>query len=168
MATVADNFTEGSDTALTAHTPTGPNAGTGWTEVEKTGNEVQRILDQFDPVIRSFESEGKTKLSTRQLLKMVGFAMNVRHLSTGSLALLDRPNAAWDDSGLSQLFDALSDEYEIDERYDILKEKLDIIFKNVEFILGFLDTRRSLMLEFTIVLLIVIEILIFGYEIWFL
>ncbi len=130
-------------------------------------NRVEKALAEFDPIMRSFEEKGKASFTTREMLKKVGFAMNIRHLSMASLAILDSPDITWDDIELNDFYNDLSEEFEIDDRYDILKEKLETIFKNVEFILGFIEGKRSIMLEFIIVVLIVLEILIFGYEIWF-
>jgi uncharacterized Rmd1/YagE family protein len=130
-------------------------------------NEVEKALTDFNPVMRSFEEKGKSPFSTKELLKRVGFAMNVRHFSMASMALLDRPDIAWEDPELDQFYDILSYEYEIDERYRVLNEKIDVLFKNTEFILTFIDSKKTIWLEATIVILIVIEILIFVYEVWF-
>lgn len=128
--------------------------------------EVEKALLTFDPVMKSVEEEGKIKFSSRNLFRKIGFAMNVRHLSLSQMALLDRPDITWEDMNLSRFYDELADEYEIDDRYDILKEKLEIIFRNSEFILGFIESKRSMLLEVTIIILIMIEIVIFIYEVW--
>lgn len=135
--------------------------------LEHYENEVENVLLEFNPIMRSLEERGKAGLSTRELLKRAGFAMNIRHLSMAHMALLDRPDLAWEDLELDRFYDELSSDYEIDDRYDILKEKLESIFRNAEFILGFIDTKRGLWLEFAIVVLILVEILIFVYEVWF-
>ena len=52
---------------------------------------------------------------------------------------------------------------------EILKlPKLKTLFLNVEFVLDYLHTQRSLILEWVVIVLIFIEILIFVYEVWFL
>lgn len=48
MAIVGDTFVETSDTALTAHTPTGANAGTGWTEEDNTDADVFEVNSTDD------------------------------------------------------------------------------------------------------------------------
>lgn len=53
MATRGDTFVEAANVDLDAHTPTGANAGTGWTEEEQTGSPVMRVLAANDYVSSS-------------------------------------------------------------------------------------------------------------------
>jgi|CXWL01.1.fsa_nt_gi uncharacterized Rmd1/YagE family protein len=132
--------------------------------LERFEREVEQVIDDFGILMRHFEEKGSANLSAKALLKKVGFAMNIRNLAIGQMALLDKPDLTWEDKELEQLYIKLLEEYELEDRYEILKEKLDMIFQNIEFIVNYLDTKRSLALEITIVVLIVIEILLFFYE----
>lgn len=129
--------------------------------LERYERDASKTLIEFDSVMKSFGEKGRTSLSTKALLKKVGFAMNLQHLTVSQMALLDKPDSTWENHQLDALYDDLSTDYELEDRYDVLSEKLKLIFHNVEFILGFIDARRSLMLEATIVLLIVFEIVLF-------
>jgi uncharacterized Rmd1/YagE family protein len=68
---------------------------------------------------------------------------------------------------LFELYSKASIEYDIENRYKLLEKRLTGIFRDVDFILQILEGRKSRLLELTIVFLILIEILIFAYEIWF-
>jgi uncharacterized Rmd1/YagE family protein len=129
--------------------------------LERYEIEASKTLIEFDSVMKSFGEKGKTSLSTKALLKKVGFAMNLQHLTVSQMALLDKPDSTWESHQLDDLYNDLSTDYELEDRYDVLSEKLKLIFHNVQFILDFIDARRSLMLEATIVLLIVFEIVLF-------
>lgn len=128
---------------------------------------VEKALNEFDSVMKAFEEKGKTDLSGRELLKKVGFAMNVRHLVVTQLALLDKPELTWEDRQLDNFYNELSEDFEIEDRYAILNQKLESIFRNAEFILDYLNSSRSHTLEVIIVFLILIEIVIFFYEKFF-
>lgn len=128
--------------------------------LERYEIEASKTLIEFDSVMKSFGEKGKTNLSTKALLKKVGFAMNLQHLTVSQMALLDKPDATWENPQLDALYNDLATDYELEDRHDVLSEKLKLIFHNVQFILDFIDARRSLVLEATIVVLIVLEIVL--------
>ncbi|HCW32450.1 MAG: hypothetical protein UT36_C0013G0023 [Candidatus Peregrinibacteria bacterium GW2011_GWF2_39_17] len=130
--------------------------------------EVEKILDEFDSVIQSFSQKGRTSFSSRMLLQKVGAAMKIQHLTVSQMAMLDKPDLTWDDPALDRFYHLLEEEYEIEDRYSVLSQKIKGLFHNVEFILNFLDARRSVVLEIIIILLIFIEIVLFVGELLFL
>lgn len=132
--------------------------------LERYESEAGKALIEFDAVMRGFGEKGATRLTSKELLKKVGFAMNLQHLTVSQMALLDKPDFTWENPELDKLYQELAWDYELEDRYDVLNEKLKLIFHNVEFILNFLEGRRSLALEVTIVLLIIVEIVLFIYE----
>ncbi len=57
----------------------------------------------------------------------------------------------------------LADEYELRDRDRALDRKLDIVARTVETLLGLVQTRSSLRVEWYIVLLIIAELLLTTY-----
>ncbi len=127
-------------------------------------SESEKVLFDFGAIMKSLQNDGKGKISAKKLLKKVGFAMNIKNLAVGQMSLLEKPELTWDNSSLDKLYVNLSEEYELEDRFVILKEKLEMIFQNVEFILNYLEGKRGHLLEIIIILLIVIEIIIFVVE----
>ena len=66
----------------------------------------------------------------------------------------------WDRPDLERLFARLRDEFEVLERFTALNRKLELISRSVETALGLIQSRRSLRVEWYIVILIVVEILL--------
>jgi uncharacterized Rmd1/YagE family protein len=130
--------------------------------VEKQAEKVQK---EFDTIITTFAEKGRYNKSTRSLLKKVGHAMRIQHILVGSMAMLDKPDIAWNDSELDKFNSDLKKEFEIDERYMILNEKLKTVFHNVDFIMGIIEAKNDFWLEFTIGVMIFIEIIIFIWDI---
>lgn len=128
--------------------------------LENFEEQVNKALSEFEEVIDSFASSGKTKLSTKSLLKRVGLAMKIQYNAVNQMAMLDRPDMTWEDGKLDIFYNELAEEFEIEDRYVILNEKLKMLFRNVEFILDMLDTRRGTLMELIIILLILIEIVL--------
>lgn len=127
-------------------------------------HEVEKVLNGFGDITHGLAERGKISLSSKELLQKVGFAMNIQHLVVSQLALLDKPEITWESGNLDRFYNDLSDEYEIKVRYVTLSKKLEIIFRDIEFIMNFLDTRRGFFMELIIIALIAVEIVIFFFE----
>ncbi len=123
--------------------------------------DVEGVLGEFSKIAKGYEREGKTRRSRKQLLKRVGFAMNVQHQAIGGISVLDRPDLAWNDPKLDKLYDSLAQDLELEDRYQLLNKKLELIFQNVEFMLDVIETRHGIFLEWVIVILIAFEIVMF-------
>ncbi len=136
--------------------------------MDRFEGEVGQALSDLEGVIDVFSKKGKSTLSMKALLKKLGFAMKIQHLAVNQMALLDRPNIAWENTNLDEFYTLLAEEYELEDRYEILDDKLNILFRSVEFILGYIETKKSYILEFTVVILILVEIIIFFFELFFL
>ena len=133
--------------------------------LEFVEHQAQKVQKEFDIIIGHFAEKGRYNKSTRSLIKKVGEAMKIQHMLVGSMAMLDKPDIAWNDSELDTFYNDLKKEFEIDERYMILSEKLKIVFHNVDFILGIIEAKKDFWLEFTIGVMIFVEIVIFIWDI---
>jgi uncharacterized Rmd1/YagE family protein len=76
------------------------------------------------------------------------------------LHLLDKPDEAWDDAGMDRIYDELRAEFDLIDRHRALETKLRSVQEALELILDVARDRRLVVLEATIVVLIVIEIVL--------
>ncbi len=136
--------------------------------LESFEQQVENILKDFENVVNHFTEKGRIGFSAKYLLKKVGMAMSLQHSAVSQLALLDKPDLTWNDIELDRIYNRLEEEFELDDRYEIATEKLKILFHNVEFILDLLAERRGVILELIVIFLILIEVVFFVYETWFL
>ena len=67
---------------------------------------------------------------------------------------------------LERFYARLEDEYELKERADVLTRKLTVISDSAKAFADIIDTERSARLELIIVILIVVEIVIGGLQLW--
>lgn len=81
------------------------------------------------------------------------------------VAVVEKLDALWDKPELERLYARLEDEHELRERVESLDRKLAVIGETAKALTGMIDTRRSLRLEWPIVMLIVFSIIITLYEI---
>ena len=84
---------------------------------------------------------------------------------SGRVAVAEKPDAVWDRPDLERLYARLQDEYEFKERAEALSRKLALISETAKVLTDIIATKRSLRLELIIVLLIVFEIIITGFQI---
>jgi len=127
--------------------------------------EVSSVIEVVEPFARQLAEKGRTPGGRRAILKHIGNALLVQHRVSGRVAVAEKPDAVWDRPDLERLYARLEDEYELKERADALSRKLAVISETAEVLTDMIDTKRSLRLEFIIVMLIVFEIVITGYQI---
>ena len=94
------------------------------------------------------------------MLKLIGQTLLVQHRVSGRVAVEEKPDVLWDRPDLERLYARLEDEYELKERADTLKRKLDVIVETARALTDIIDADRATRLEATIVVLIVAEIFI--------
>jgi uncharacterized Rmd1/YagE family protein len=127
--------------------------------------EVSSVIEVIEPLARQLAEEGRTPGGRRAILKYIGKAMLVQHRVSGRVAVAEKPDVVWDRPDLERLSARLQDEYELKERAEALSRKLSVISDTAEMLTDIIDTKRSLRLEFIIVLLILFEIVITAYQI---
>ena len=82
-----------------------------------------------------------------------------------NLKLLDRSDTAWNYERYSDLWEDLRKEFELEDRFETLEYKLNLVQHNVKFFLEILQNRKSDTLEWIIIILISGEILVSLWDI---
>jgi uncharacterized Rmd1/YagE family protein len=126
--------------------------------------EVAGVFELVEPFARQLAEHGRAAAGRRAILKHIGNALLVQHRVSGRVAVAEKPDVVWDRPDLDRLYARLEDEYELKERAEALTRKLRVISDTAQVLTDIIDTRRSLRLEIAIVVLIVVELLIAGYQ----
>lgn len=85
----------------------------------------------------------------------------------GRVEVAEKPELLWERSDLERLHVRLADEYELRERHLALERKLDLISRTAETLLEPTQNQHTLRVECYIVILIVQEILLSLYDLFF-
>jgi len=85
----------------------------------------------------------------------------------GRVEVAEKPDLLWERPELERLYLRLQDEFEIKERHAALERKLELISRTAHTVLELLQNRRNLRVEWYIVILIVFEIILSLYEMFF-
>jgi len=128
--------------------------------------EVAAVFEVVEPFARQLAEKGTTSGGRRAILKHIGNAMLVQQRVSGRVAVAEKPDVVWDRPDLDRLYARLEDEYELKERAEALTRKLTVIADTAEVLTDIIDTARSLRLELIIVVLIAVELVIAGYQIF--
>lgn len=115
-------------------------------------------FDLVEPVVRALESPRMGGARASELLRIIGSSLLIEHAMIGRAEVGEKPELLWERPELESLFRLLEDEFEIVERNAGLSRKLDLLSRTAQTALELLHNRRSLRVEWYIVLLIVAEI----------
>lgn len=124
----------------------------------------ERIVDEMsvrtDRIVQGLEARGTVSLRTRPLHRFIGAATSTRNEVLNILHLLDKPDEAWDDPGMDRIYDELKAEFDLGDRYGALEAKLRSVQESLGLVLDVARDRRIVLLETTVVLLILLELII--------
>jgi len=79
---------------------------------------------------------------------------------------LDKPDETWEDQVLDNLHREASEMFELRDRYKTLDKKLRMIEGHMVIISNLLAHRKAAFLEWTIIILIAVEVVLFVFDIW--
>jgi uncharacterized Rmd1/YagE family protein len=124
-------------------------------------------FDRIEPLAERMQSGGRLPRQVNELLRHIGEILQIQHRMVGRAQVGEKPDILWDHPELERIWKRLENEYEIGERQIALERKLDLISNTAETLLGLLQDRRTLRVEWYIVILIVVEIVLTLYELFF-
>lgn len=128
--------------------------------------EVSRVFETIEPLAVALARTGRSPSNRRSMLRTIGQALLVHHRMSGRVEVEEKPDVLWDNPQLERLYARLAEEYELKERAVAVTRKLHVIGETTRALTDLIDTQRSIRLEATIVALIVVEILIAFYDIF--
>jgi uncharacterized Rmd1/YagE family protein len=136
--------------------------------LERFEKEIEERVLELERVINVLKSGIWKGLKERKLLSQIGDILSVKQRTISHLSLFDKPETTWERPEIERLYNKLYFEFELPDRFDILNEKIKFLSDHNKILLDFISTQRSNFLEMIIIILILIEILIFIFEVFFL
>src|SRR3984885_783996 len=121
--------------------------------------EVNAVSDVVEPFAAKLAATGRPPFRRRAMLRLIGQALLAQHRVSGRVAVEEKPDVLWDHPELERLYARLADEYELTERADVLKRKLEVIGDTAQALTDIIDADRATRLEAAIVILIVLELI---------
>lgn len=127
---------------------------------------LAQTFDRIEPLANNLQHGGHFMHKGRELLAHIGDVLMIQGRMVGRVEISEKPDLLWEEPQYERLYLRMADEYELIERHRALERKLELVSKTAETLLDLLQSRRSLRVEWYIVILIVVEILLTVYELW--
>jgi uncharacterized Rmd1/YagE family protein len=125
------------------------------------------VFDRIEPYAEGLQHQQQDRYQAKQLLRQIGQTLLIQHKIVGRVEIVDKPELLWEYPDLDAFYLRLEDEYEIRERHLALERKLDLVSRTAETVLELQRQETGLRLEFYVVMLIVVEVLISLYDLFF-
>lgn len=135
--------------------------------LEHYERQVAGVFDQFQPLADTLRRTGRSGLNSNQLLRQIGDLMLTQHHMVGRVEIVEKPDLLWDHPELDRLHARLTTEFELQDRDRALSRKMRLISETAEALLNLVHNKRSLRVEWYIVILILVEIALSLYELFF-
>lgn len=120
---------------------------------------ISRSFDRVEQIVENLRRGGHGG-QDRDLLREIGEVLATQARMVGRVEVTEKPESAWDALELDRLYEKLATEYELRDRDLALSRKLDVVAETAHTQLELLYNRRTLRVEWYIVILIVFEIVL--------
>jgi required for meiotic nuclear division protein 1 len=124
-------------------------------------NAVRQAMTRFQPVVAELRERGRLTLRHREVVKLVGFALETRAVVLDNLTLFDDPPESWESESLAHLDSALYDQFDLEERIEAINRKLAYLNDAGDTLMDILNSRKAHGLEWIVIVLILIETVAF-------
>ncbi len=129
--------------------------------------EVSSLFERIKPFTTAIQDKNLRPPKEKELLSYIGGTLLIQQKMLGIVEVGEKPDPVWDYPELDRLYLRLENEYELRERLVALEQKLALVSRTVETSLGVLQRDSSHRVEWYIVILIVVEIVLSIYDMWF-
>lgn len=129
-------------------------------KLEAFENSLERIFTVTQHIPEDLARTGKVALSRRQIHRMIGRLIIERNSINVQCDVLDTPEFFWQNVELEPLYSALASYLALSDRVEVLNQRLDIVHDLFEMLSNELNHQHSSRLEWTIIILIVVEVVL--------
>jgi len=125
--------------------------------LERIEEQLGRINDKLETLLVRLE-KGKLRVGNKELARTTAHIMRHEYNSLSYVMILDKPDVTWTNSQAGQFYDRLMEFFELNDRYEILKKKTEVLYHIMEGFSTISHSMRGLFVEWIIVILIVVEV----------
>lgn len=127
--------------------------------LERVEHEIFKIFDKFEPTLDVLES-GKLNIRDKYLAKQAASILNFKYATVSYIMIDETPDLAWENSELGELYNKLSKFFDLNDRYESVIHKIDILMTVLDNFTNLVHAHRSTMLEWWIIALFIFEIIL--------
>lgn len=105
------------------------------------------------------EKKGRLDLSGKSLKKYIGRTLNLKNKISENLYIFDSPDVTWEDEKLNKVDMGLKKTFDLQVRFRNIQEGLEIVKENLDLFKDIMQHSKSLVLEWIIIILILVEVI---------
>lgn len=132
--------------------------------LERIEERLDQVLDEIEGFITRLE-HGWLRISDKRLARMASSILSFKYASLSHIMVLDKPESTWKNEEAYQFYLTMANLFELTERYNEIRHKSETLLDITEVFTSLSHARRASRLEWTIIILIVIEIVIYLVDI---
>ncbi len=117
------------------------------------------LLEETNQYTFNLEKTGRLSISGTRLKKFIGKTLNLMNRITENLYIFDSAASTWEDERLDKIDTELKKTFDLQSRYRSIHEVLEIIKENLGLFKDIMHHRKSSVLEWIIIVLILVEVL---------
>lgn len=123
-------------------------------------NAIQATFNQSKNIPEDLASRGEIRLSKKAIRKKMGELFIARNSINLHADVLDTPEFFWESPELEPLYMMVANYLDIETRVEVLNQRLDVVHELFQMLGSELNHQHSSRLEWTIIWLIIIEVIL--------
>ncbi len=127
--------------------------------LERIELSLEPILDKLDSMIDRLE-KGKLRIGEKELARATAKVARHEYSTINSVMILDKPDITWTNSNAEDFYNEMSGFFELNDRYEVLKSKTDIVNSVISAFTSISHSMRGLFVEWIIIFLIIAEVIL--------
>ena len=131
--------------------------------LERIEHAIDILLDETNDVVANLHA-GKLVTNDNQLAAMSANVLEFKLDTISFVAILDKPEITWENEKASEVFEKLSEWFEIEERFVRSQNKIDTLKEITDVFTALAYAKRGNRLEWAIIILISAELLLGLYD----
>ncbi len=132
--------------------------------LERIEERLDQVLDDVESFITRLE-RGWLTITDKRLARMASSILTFKYASLAHIMVLDKPESTWENEQADRLYLTMANLFELNQRYNEIRHKSETLLDITEVFTSLSHARRASRLEWTIIILIFIEIVIYLVEI---
>ena len=127
--------------------------------LERIEEQMGKIFDTLEGMIDRLE-KGKLRLGDRELARTTAKVIRHEYNTIAYIMILDKPDITRTNSDAAEFYDQMAKFFELNDRYQILKQKTDVLNIIIGHFSSISHSLRGLLVEWIILLLILVELVV--------
>jgi uncharacterized Rmd1/YagE family protein len=132
--------------------------------LERIEERLDQVLDEVEGFITRLE-RGWLTITDKRLARMASTILSFKYTSLANIMVLDKPDSTWENDRADRLYLTMANIFELSQRYNEIRHKSETLLDITEVFTSLSHARRASRLEWTIIILIFVEIVIYLVDI---